>query len=68
MEIEVHAINIDTLANFELFLNRLKHGGIDNKKVDLVLGCVDNFQVCISTFAPLLHENIYFFVFRRAIP
>ncbi len=62
VEFEVHTSNVCTLANFEVFLQRLANGGkTEGTKgkfercvlsfvidfcgsVDLVLGCVDNFE------------------------
>jgi len=45
VEVEVHAVNINTLKHFDAFLGVLKAGGMSGKRVDLVLGCVDNFEV-----------------------
>uniref|UniRef100_A0AC35TX16 ThiF domain-containing protein n=1 Tax=Rhabditophanes sp. KR3021 TaxID=114890 RepID=A0AC35TX16_9BILA len=44
VEIECHNMNITTLDNFNIFVDRILHGGINEKKVDLVLSCVDNFE------------------------
>ncbi|XP_051910081.1 ubiquitin-like modifier-activating enzyme 5 [Hippocampus zosterae] len=42
---ETHNYNITTLDNFNHFMERLSHGGLeDGKPVDLVLSCVDNFE------------------------
>ncbi|XP_061122281.1 ubiquitin-like modifier-activating enzyme 5 isoform X2 [Syngnathus typhle] len=42
---ETHNYNITTLDNFDHFMERLSHGGLDDSKaVDLVLSCVDNFE------------------------
>ncbi|XP_077411291.1 ubiquitin-like modifier-activating enzyme 5 isoform X2 [Vanacampus margaritifer] len=42
---ETHNYNITTLDNFNHFMERLSHGGMeDSKPVDLVLSCVDNFE------------------------
>ncbi|XP_037135617.1 ubiquitin-like modifier-activating enzyme 5 isoform X2 [Syngnathus acus] len=42
---ETHNYNITTLDNFNHFMERLSHGGLDDSKpVDLVLSCVDNFE------------------------
>lgn len=44
VQFETYNYNITTIDNFDHFLNRIKFGGIDNKSVDLVLSCVDNFE------------------------
>ncbi|XP_057680346.1 ubiquitin-like modifier-activating enzyme 5 isoform X1 [Corythoichthys intestinalis] len=42
---ETHNYNITTMDNFNHFMERLSHGGLeDGKPVDLVLSCVDNFE------------------------
>eukprot|EP01120_Amphizonella_sp_Union-15-10_P003157 TRINITY_DN1351_c0_g1_i1.p1 TRINITY_DN1351_c0_g1~~TRINITY_DN1351_c0_g1_i1.p1 ORF type:complete len:417 (-),score=99.30 TRINITY_DN1351_c0_g1_i1:36-1124(-) len=47
--IEDYSYNITTLANFEHFLSRLQNGGVSPKNhVDLVLGCVDNFEARVA--------------------
>jgi len=46
---EAYTYNITKLQSYDHFLNRLLHGGKDNKSpVDLVLGCVDNFEARIT--------------------
>eukprot|EP01117_Protostelium_nocturnum_P012507 TRINITY_DN4610_c0_g2_i3.p2 TRINITY_DN4610_c0_g2~~TRINITY_DN4610_c0_g2_i3.p2 ORF type:complete len:410 (+),score=110.52 TRINITY_DN4610_c0_g2_i3:141-1370(+) len=43
--IEAYTFNITTIENFQSFLMSLQSGGLENNtKVDLVLGCVDNFE------------------------
>uniref|UniRef100_A0A914PHM6 THIF-type NAD/FAD binding fold domain-containing protein n=1 Tax=Panagrolaimus davidi TaxID=227884 RepID=A0A914PHM6_9BILA len=44
VEIEVHNMNITTMENFKIFVNRIQRGNLDGGKVDLVLSCVDNFE------------------------
>jgi len=46
---EAHTYNITKLQHYDHFLERLHHGGTDNKSpVDMVLGCVDNFEARIT--------------------
>ncbi len=72
--IEAHTYNITTVDNFDHFMERIKCGthstnpkctdfssvgGIgDNKPVDLVLGCVDNFEARMSINQACLELNI----------
>ncbi|XP_059801722.1 ubiquitin-like modifier-activating enzyme 5 isoform X3 [Hypanus sabinus] len=45
VEFEVHNYNITTMNNFQLFMDRIRNGGLsEGKPVDLVLSCVDNFE------------------------
>uniref|UniRef100_A0A672J3X4 Ubiquitin-like modifier-activating enzyme 5 n=1 Tax=Salarias fasciatus TaxID=181472 RepID=A0A672J3X4_SALFA len=42
---ETHNYNITTMQNFTHFMDRVRHGGLEEgKPVDLVLSCVDNFE------------------------
>ncbi|KXJ08500.1 ubiquitin-like modifier-activating enzyme 5 [Exaiptasia diaphana] len=41
---EAYNYNITLMENFNHFLCRISHGGFDDKPVDLVLSCVDNFE------------------------
>ncbi|XP_003968079.2 ubiquitin-like modifier-activating enzyme 5 [Takifugu rubripes] len=42
---ETHNYNITTMENFTHFMDRIRHGGMEEgKPVDLVLSCVDNFE------------------------
>jgi ubiquitin-like modifier-activating enzyme 5 len=46
---EAHTYNITKVQHYDHFLDRLLHGGIDNKSpVNMVLGCVDNFEARIT--------------------
>lgn len=46
---EAHTYNITKLEHYDHFLDRLRNGGKDNSSsVDLVLGCVDNFEARIT--------------------
>uniref|UniRef100_A0A0K0FGB3 Ubiquitin-like modifier-activating enzyme 5 n=1 Tax=Strongyloides venezuelensis TaxID=75913 RepID=A0A0K0FGB3_STRVS len=42
--IECFNMNITTVSNFNIFVDTINKGGIDGKKIDLVLSCVDNFE------------------------
>lgn len=44
VDFEAYNDDITKVDNFNHFLDRIKHGGIENKPVDLVLSCVDNFE------------------------
>ncbi|XP_048579723.1 ubiquitin-like modifier-activating enzyme 5 isoform X2 [Nematostella vectensis] len=44
VEFEAYNYDITLMENFNHFLARISHGGFDNKAVDLVLSCVDNFE------------------------
>jgi len=63
---EAHTYNITKLDHFDHFLDRLMHGGIDNKSpVNLVLGCVDNFearitvnQACLELDLPWMESGV----------
>lgn len=44
VEFETHNYNITTVENFDHFISRLQQGGLTGGPVDLVLGCVDNFE------------------------
>lgn len=44
VEFEAYNYNITLLENFKHFLCRISHGGKNEKPVDLVLSCVDNFE------------------------
>lgn len=48
VEIEVFSMDVTTVDNFEKFCNLIKTGGKGGGKVDLVLGCVDNFGARIA--------------------
>ena len=41
---ETHNYNITTVENFDHFMARLQQGSLTGGPVDLVLGCVDNFE------------------------
>ncbi|CAL8399629.1 unnamed protein product [Arctogadus glacialis] len=46
---ETHDYNITTLDNFNHFMERISHGGLEEgSPVDLILSCVDNFEARIA--------------------
>ncbi|KAK0137777.1 Ubiquitin-like modifier-activating enzyme 5 [Merluccius polli] len=46
---ETHNYNITTLDNFNHFMERISHGGLEEgTPVDLILSCVDNFEARIA--------------------
>ncbi|CAL8312609.1 unnamed protein product [Merluccius merluccius] len=46
---ETHNYNITTLDNFNHFMERVSHGGLEEgTPVDLILSCVDNFEARIA--------------------
>merc|ERR1719447_2167128 len=44
VQFETHNYNITTVENFDHFMARLQQGSLTGGPVDLVLGCVDNFE------------------------
>ena len=44
VEFEVFNYNITTVENFDHFINKVKTGGFNEKRVDVVLSCVDNYE------------------------
>uniref|UniRef100_A0A914HMG5 Ubiquitin-like modifier-activating enzyme 5 n=1 Tax=Globodera rostochiensis TaxID=31243 RepID=A0A914HMG5_GLORO len=44
VEFETYNMNITTMANFQDFADRIKHGALCGAQVDLLLCCVDNFE------------------------
>ena len=49
VNIESYTYSITSLDNWAHFLDRITKGGINNDRpVDLVLGCVDNFEARIA--------------------
>jgi ubiquitin-like modifier-activating enzyme 5 len=41
---ESFGCNITSMGHFDKFMERIKFGGMDGQRVDLVLSCVDNFE------------------------
>lgn len=47
--IETHNMNITSIDKFDAFIERIQHGHLlEEKPVDLVLSCVDNFEARIA--------------------
>ncbi|CAN0383295.1 unnamed protein product [Lampetra planeri] len=45
VQFETHNYNITTMGNFQHFMERVSHGGLqEGRPVELVLCCVDNFE------------------------
>lgn len=43
VEFEIFNMNITTSESYDVLLERIRHGGLQEKRVDLVLSCVDNY-------------------------
>ena len=41
--IEAYSYNITTNENFDKFLDKIEHGGINNDRISIILSCVDNY-------------------------
>ncbi len=54
---ETHNYNITTVDNFEHFMTRITAGSLTNGPVDLVLGCVDNFEARMAINAACNEKN-----------
>ncbi|KAI1711163.1 thiF family domain-containing protein [Ditylenchus destructor] len=57
VEFEIHNMNITTMENFKIFVERIKHGSLTKKNVDLVLSCVDNFEARMTVNTACNEEN-----------
>ena len=58
VEFEHYNYDITTVANYEHFVDRLRHGGKDGaSRVDLVLSCVDNYAARLSVNQACLENN-----------
>ncbi len=66
VEFEAHTYSITSVDHFDHFMDRIKNGGlIPGTPVDLVLGCVDNFearmainQACIELNQPWMESGV----------
>lgn len=57
--IETFTYNITSVDNFEHFMDKIKKGSLDNENpVDLVLGCVDNYEARITINQACLELNM----------
>lgn len=43
VQIEAYSYNITTNECFDKFVERIEQGGIDNKRISIILSCVDNY-------------------------
>jgi ubiquitin-like modifier-activating enzyme 5 len=48
VEFEAHTYDITSIDNWAHFLDRITRGGKGGNRVDLVLGCVDNFEARVA--------------------
>ena len=48
VEFEAYTYSITSIDYWDDFLSRIKTGGLNGNPVDLVLGCVDNFEARIA--------------------
>jgi ubiquitin-like modifier-activating enzyme 5 len=48
VDFEAHTYDITSIDNWAHFLDRLSKGGKNGQSVDLVLGCVDNFEARVA--------------------
>ena len=48
VEFEAYTYSITSIDYWDDFLARIKSGGLNGQPVDLVLGCVDNFEARIA--------------------
>jgi len=57
--IETNTYNITHVEHFDHFVNCIKHGSMDEKgPVDLVLGCVDNFEARVTINQACMELNL----------
>lgn len=62
VSIDTHNYNITTVESFDHFLNAIRYGSVDGGgPVDLVLGCVDNFEARMAISAACNELNINWF-------
>jgi len=62
---EAHTYSITSVDHWDHFLDRINKGGLNNQPVDLVLGCVDNFeariainQACMELSRPWMESGV----------
>lgn len=61
VEFECHNMNISPLDNFEIFKERMEKGSLKKGKVELILGCVDNFEARVTINRASLSLGIEWF-------
>jgi len=61
VQFETHNMNITTVDNYDKFIDRILNGGLDGKRVDLVLSCVDNFEARITINGVCNTHNVNWF-------
>ncbi|MFH4983768.1 hypothetical protein AB6A40_010477 [Gnathostoma spinigerum] len=58
VEFEVHNMNITTVVNYSVFIDRIRQGSLENKRINLVLSCVDNFEARMTVNTACNEESI----------
>ncbi len=58
VKIEGYSYNITSNEHFDKFLDKISTGGIDNKQIDMVLSCVDNYgaRMAINKSCNMLNQ------------
>ncbi|KAL6051302.1 Ubiquitin-like modifier-activating enzyme 5 [Balamuthia mandrillaris] len=57
VEYEAHTYDITSATNFNHFCDRIAHGGKRGGPVDMVLGCVDNFEARVAVNMACMELN-----------
>uniref|UniRef100_A0A0N5AA59 Ubiquitin-like modifier-activating enzyme 5 n=1 Tax=Syphacia muris TaxID=451379 RepID=A0A0N5AA59_9BILA len=57
VDIEIYNMNITTVDNYKVFTEKIRNGGLNDGKVDLVLSCVDNFEARMTINTACNEEN-----------
>ncbi|OZC08934.1 ThiF family protein [Onchocerca flexuosa] len=57
VDFETYNINITTVENYPLFVDRIRKGNLNGEKVELVLSCVDNFEARMTINTACNEEN-----------
>ncbi|VDK50119.1 unnamed protein product [Anisakis simplex] len=57
VEFETYNLNITTVENYKILIDRICEGGLHGQKVDLVLSCVDNFEARMTINTACNEEN-----------
>ncbi|KAL6055456.1 Ubiquitin-like modifier-activating enzyme 5 [Balamuthia mandrillaris] len=57
VEYEAHTYDITSATNFNHFCDRIAHGGKKGGPVDMVLGCVDNFEARVAVNMACMELN-----------
>jgi ubiquitin-like modifier-activating enzyme 5 len=57
VQFEHYNYSITSVDKFDHFMDRIKHGGLTGKNVDLVLSCVDNYEARVAMNRACLELN-----------